>query len=189
MPELHEVVSACSRNYQRDLSGVLDALKITPLSDRLNCVADEVFAVCVGDWLYYIDRRTAKLERVSDWRTLLFILRNYMSDLVKLVKNKKFLDEAAKFLAKIHSPLVLHRRRVDGELIIGGALVKFDEVVVFSDDPCTAYLINNGAVVASVDVSKCSAFDKMCASFLATYGDVIIEAVREFDSRVGRQTA
>jgi hypothetical protein len=182
---LPELIANCSRNYQRDLSGVVDRFKqFMPLSNKFNCVSDEVYTVCVGDWIYYIDRRVGRLERVSDWRMLLFILRNYAQDIVKLAQNSKFVDEMAKFLSRIHNPMAMHRRRVDGEMIVGGSVIRFDELVIFSDNPCVVYMVNNGSIAASIDVSRCSAVDKTCQSFIQTYGNFISDAVKEFDGKL-----
>lgn len=178
---LSELISKCNRRFARDLSGIVDVLsRYRPLSSKFSCASDEVYTVCVGDWLYYIDRRQPQLKRVTDWRELMFILRNYAPDIVKMVENREFVKAVSELLKRDNSPQVMHRRRTDGIAYIGGIAVEFDEIVVFSDMPCVAHLIKNGAVVGIVDVYKCSELDRACMSFVETYGSVISEAADEF---------
>jgi len=170
----------CARNYRRLISWVLDAIK-RPISTEFRCFGDEVYLVCVGDWIYVMDRREGTLKAANDAFTLLMALRNYAPDIIKVAtpEAKQSISQA---LSKNNNPLMVYYARAPGSLYIGGTIVEFDSVLILSDTPCTVYLIKNNSLVGRVDFSTCSDFDKSCQSAKQLLWPIVEDAVKQFDS-------
>jgi len=170
----------CARNYRKDAAWVIDAIR-RPISTEFRCFGDETYAVCVGDWIYVMDRREGVLRAASDPFTLLMVLRNYAPDIIK-VATPEAKQSISQVLSKNNNPLMVYYTKAPGSLYIGGTIVEFDSVLILSDTPCVVYLIKNNSLVGRVDFSTCSEFDKSCQSAKQLLWPIVEDAVRQFDS-------
>lgn len=154
----------------------------TPLSSKFSCIGDEVYIVCVGDWIYLRDRRREKtLRRVDDPHDLIMVVRNYGRDVVSMVDNPDARSVLAKAASRVINPVGMYTSQLESSLYISGALVEFNKIVVFSDAPRVVYLVKDNAVVGYIDLDACGD-SELCRSAEALFSEVLKRAEQHFNN-------
>lgn len=167
-------ISACSERLVQPPRHAVDILySARPLSNKLVCMYDEAYVVCIFDWVYLYDRRNPVFKPVDSWHELFFVLRNYTNFVLTNV-NDRAREVVKELLNKEHIPLNVYYKR--DVIVYNNA--QYDGVVITSDNPCLVYLTKNGSIAASVDIHLCQHCDKLHKH--------VIEAVNKFKEALAR---
>lgn len=167
-----------------DFSWLLNQLKsYVPLSDKLDCIADEAYVVCVGDWIYFRSRRERALRRVEDPYELMYLLRLYARDIYQMVANPSAKQIIANTASRILDPVAIYSAPISSSMYIGGVLIEFDRAVVFSDVPCIIYLLKGPSIVGYIDTSQCAGIsNEFCRTVEFLFGSFLKTALEKFSS-------
>lgn len=172
MSQYVEKLTSCALRFAKIPETAVDVLSTAkPLSGSVRCIYDESYLVCVGDWIYIADRRSARLEPVRDWHTLFFILRSYTNFIVSNV-NAKARGIIDSLLRGNYMQMSVYFKNTVGRY----RGIDYTHVVIFSDAPCVVYLFRGSELVGIVDVYKCRVDDAECMRFT----ELIDEAVAKF---------
>lgn len=167
-------ISACSERFVQPPRHVVDVLySMRPLSNKLACMYDESYVVCISDWIYIYDRKSPVLKPVDSWHELFFVLRNYTNFVITNINDRARLF-VKDILSREHMPFSVYYRR--STIVYNNS--KYDAVLITSDNPCLVYLIRDGSIVTSVDVHLC----QNCHDLHA----LVIEAVNKFKKELNK---
>ena len=178
MSQFAELLTECPVVYVKPPRNAVDILRTAvPLSNKINCIYDEAYAVCIADWIYVMDRRAGVLRPVEDWHTLYTVLRGYTNFVVSNV-NPRAREVVKHLLETSKMDMSVYYKRTSIEF--RGA--RYDGVLILSDAPCIVYLLSGPSISTHVNIYECRVDDFECHK-LAEY---VEEALKQFKTMLNK---